>query len=58
MSARIRFDVDEFATGLDISSRSARRLLQNIAEAGYAEIVALESRSRTGRPRRVYELKL
>ena len=58
MAARTRFDVDEFATGLDISPRSARRILQNIAEAGYADIVALESRSRTGRPRRVYELKL
>ena len=58
MTARIRFDVDEFATGLDISPRSARRILQGIAEAGYADVVALESRSKTGRPRRVYELKL
>jgi predicted ArsR family transcriptional regulator len=58
MVARTRFDVDEFAAGLDISPRSARRILQNIAEAGHADIVALESRSRTGRPRRVYELKL
>lgn len=57
MTAKTRFDVDEFATGLDISPRSARRILQNIAEAGYADIVALESRSKTGRPRRVYELK-
>lgn len=58
MTGRNRFDVDEFATGLDISSRSARRILQGMAEAGYAGIVALESRSKTGRPRRVYELNL
>jgi hypothetical protein len=53
-----RFDVEELAAGLDVSLRSARRILQGIAAAGKAEIVALESKSRTGRPRRLYDLKI
>ncbi len=52
------FDVDEIAAALDLSPRSARRVLQGLAEAGLAEVSAMESRSRTGRPRRLYSIKL
>ena len=58
MTMKDRFDVEEFAAALDISERSARRILGNIAAAGRAEVVALESKAKTGRPRRLYELKL
>jgi hypothetical protein len=58
VTKKTRFDVEELAAGLGISARSARRILQGIAEAGKAEIVALESKSRTGRPRRLYDLKI
>ncbi len=58
MTKKNRFDVEEFAAGLDVSERSARRILQGIAAAGRADVVALENKSTTGRPRRLYELKL
>ncbi len=58
MTRKTRFDVEELAAGLDLSTRSARRILQGIAAAGKAEVVALESKSKTGRPRRLYDLHL
>ncbi len=58
VTKKTRFDVEELATGLDVSLRSARRILQGIAGAGKAEMVALESTSRSGRPRKLYELKI
>lgn len=58
MAGKDRFDVEEFAAGLDISERSARRILGVIASAGKAVVVAMESRSKTGRPRRLYEIRL
>ena len=53
-----RIDVDELATSLNVSSRSARRILQELSDAGKARVVALESRTQAGRPRRLYEIDL
>ncbi len=58
VTKKTRFDVEELAAGLNVSLRSARRILQGIAAAGKAEVVALESKSKTGRPRRLYDLHL
>jgi len=58
MTRKNVFDAEELAAYLDISSRSARRILQSIEESGHARVAALESKSKTGRPRRVYELSL
>ena len=57
-AGRSRFDVDEFATGLDVSPRSARRILQGLVAAGAAKVAAIESGTRAGRPRRLYEVTL
>jgi len=57
MTRQSRFDADEIAAALDLSPRSARRVLQGLAEAGLAEVAAVESRSRTGRPRRLYTIR-
>lgn len=57
-SGRSRFDVDEFAAGLDVSPRSARRILQGLIAAGAAKVAAIESGTRAGRPRRLYEVTL
>ncbi len=53
-----RFSAEEFATVLEISPRSARRILKNFEDKGYAEIVAHESPNKTGRPRKIYEIDL
>ena len=58
MTGNNRFDVEELAAALDISGRSARRILQAMAEAGRASVAALESTSKAGRPRRLYEIRL
>lgn len=52
------FDAEEMSAYLDISPRSARRILQSLENSGHAQVAALKSKSTTGRPRRVYELKL
>ncbi|MBN2873909.1 MAG: hypothetical protein JXM71_02345 [Spirochaetales bacterium] len=53
-----RFDVDEFASGLNISPRSARRILQDLSDSGLATIVGHESKRHAGRPRRLFEITL
>ncbi len=58
MTRKRRFDAEELSAFLDISPRSARRILQSLEDAGRARIAALESKSQAGRPRRVYELNL
>lgn len=57
-AGRNRFDVEEFAAGLEVSPRSARRILQGLIAAGAARIAAIESSSRAGRPRRLYEVTI
>ncbi len=49
-----RFSAEEFASFLDISPRSARRILNKILDGGYAEVVAHESTKKTGRPRKIF----
>jgi len=50
------FDAKSIATLLEVSIRSARRILGVIVEGGYAEIIAKESVSKTGRPRQIYRI--
>ncbi len=57
-AGRSRFDVEEFAAGLEVSPRSARRILQGLIAAGAARIAAIESSTRAGRPRRLYEVSI
>ena len=51
------FDANDIAMHLSVSIRSARRILGAIVEGGHGEIVAKESTSSTGRPRRIYKIK-
>lgn len=57
-TGRSRFDVEEFAAGLEISPRSARRILQGLIAAGAAKVAAIESGTRAGRPRRLFEVSI
>jgi len=50
------FSAEEFGSSLDISSRSARRILNKIVDKGYAEVVAHESPNKTGRPRKIFSI--
>ncbi|MCT4617915.1 MAG: hypothetical protein N4A62_00765 [Marinisporobacter sp.] len=49
---------EELANYLGISVRSGRRILKQITDAGYAEIVATKSIASSGRPRQIYKLLL
>ena len=51
-------DVNTVANYLGISPRSARRILTNLVESGYAQIDYSESKAQTGRPRKMYTLRL
>ncbi|MBG0763926.1 MAG: hypothetical protein H0S78_03395 [Tissierellales bacterium] len=51
-----RFSAEEFASSLDISPRSARRILNKIVDNGFAEVVAHESPNKTGRPRQIFSI--
>lgn len=42
---------------LGISERSARRILNTLVESGVGEVKYTESRAKTGRPRKIYEIK-
>lgn len=50
------FDAKSIAALLEVSIRSASRILKNIVDGGYAEIIAKESVSKTGRPRQIYRI--
>ncbi|PAB59584.1 hypothetical protein [Anaeromicrobium sediminis] len=52
------FDAREIANHLEISTRSARRILTNFLNAGFAAIVAKESNAKTGRPRQIYKIMI
>lgn len=51
-----RFSAEEFASSLDISPRSARRILNKIVDNGFAKVVAHESPNKTGRPRQIFSI--
>lgn len=53
-----RVGVDELAAALGVGPRSARRILRSLADAGKAEVAALESRSVSGRPRTLYDVHI
>jgi predicted transcriptional regulator len=50
------FDANDLSTHLDISTRSARRILTALVNSGYAEVIAKESNAKTGRPRNKYRI--
>ena len=50
------FTADEYAKTLNVSSRSARRMIQKIEELGGIVEVGHEQPAKRGRPRRVYHL--
>lgn len=50
------YDAKEFADYLDISERSARRILNKIVDTGYGEIYAKESTAGVGRPKHIIQL--
>ncbi|MBS7525368.1 hypothetical protein KHM83_01610 [Fusibacter paucivorans] len=51
-------DANTVADYLGISPRSARRILTDLVTAGFAVIVEEASIAQTGRPRKIYELKI
>jgi hypothetical protein len=51
-------DAEELSNYLGISLRSSRRILNQILDAGYANVIAKQSKSSTGRPRRIFEILL
>jgi hypothetical protein len=51
-------DANTAADYLGISPRSARRILTDLVSAGYAEIAEEASIAQTGRPRKIYQLKI
>jgi DNA-binding transcriptional regulator YiaG len=50
------YDAKEFADYLDISERSARRILNKIVSANFGKIYAKESSNGVGRPRHLIEI--
>lgn len=50
------YDSKEFADYLNISERSARRILNKIVSANYGRIYAKESSNGVGRPRHLIEI--
>lgn len=57
-SAKDTFDAEELANYLEVSKRSARRILSSIVEADFGKVIAKESRSKTGRPRQIYQINI
>ncbi len=57
-STKDTFDAEEISNYLDISRRSARRILNSIVEANYGQVIATESKSKTGRPRKIYKIDI
>lgn len=51
-------DANVVSNYLGISPRSARRILTTLTEAGYAQIDYSEAKAQTGRPRKIYTLKI
>jgi hypothetical protein len=52
------FDAEELSNYLGVSTRSARRILNTIVDGGYGEVIAKESKAKTGRPRQIFEIKI
>lgn len=52
------FDARELADCLEVTSRSARRIIGRITEAGYAEVYAKDNAAVRGRPKTLIRIKL
>lgn len=53
-----QFSANELAQYLQMTPRSARRILNELEMTGLAKVVAEESPRQTGRPRKIYQLQL
>ncbi|QEK13037.1 hypothetical protein FQB35_12315 [Crassaminicella thermophila] len=53
-----QMSAEELARYLGISVRSGRRILKQITDAGYGNIIAMKSVASLGRPRQIYEILL
>lgn len=53
-----KFSANELAQYLQMTPRSARRILNELEMTGLAKVVAEESPRQTGRPRKIYQLQL
>ncbi|QZY54124.1 hypothetical protein [Crassaminicella profunda] len=50
------FDSEELSNYLEISSRSGRRILKKIVDTGFGKIIGKESKTKSGRPKQIYEI--
>ena len=46
----------DLSSALDVTTRNANRILKNLSEAGYAQVVTTSPLSKRGRPSRVYRI--
>lgn len=51
-------DANVVAGYLGISTRSARRILNTLVRSGFGEVKYTESKAKTGRPRKIYEINI
>lgn len=51
-------DANVVSSYLGISTRSARRILNILVESGFGEVKYTESKAKTGRPRKIYEINI
>jgi len=55
---RDELDATVVSSYLGISDRSARRILGALVESGFGEVMHSESKAKTGRPRKIYKIRL
>jgi len=51
-------DANVVSSYLGISTRSARRILNVLVKSGFGEVKHTESKAKTGRPRKIYEINI
>lgn len=56
--SRLEVDAKTVADYLGISQRSARRILTDLVDSGFADVIDEVSQAQTGRPRKIYFLKI
>lgn len=55
---RTNFTAEQLSTELGLSQRSARRIMTNLHQKGFAEPIGEEISTSQGRPRRIYQINL
>ena len=55
---RQELDAKVVSEYLGISDRSARRILKVLVDSGYGDMIYTASKAKTGRPRKIYKIKL